>query len=187
MARSRTRPRTPFTLHPTNYTLRTTPSTYHLSPYTLHPTPRGGMAPFTLHLTPYTLYLGEECREAEYCLVPPSPYTLHPTPSTFHLSLYTMHPTPRGGMALFTLQPTPCTCGRNGEKPNTASYTMHPAAHTSTCFAVWGLVFGVRGCGAWGLGCKVWGVGFGVWGLGVKVNRGCEGFVAHDFRGHVPG
>ena len=50
LSAARSRPLTPYTLHPTPFTLHPTPYTLHPTPYTLHPTP------CTLHPTPYTLY-----------------------------------------------------------------------------------------------------------------------------------
>jgi hypothetical protein len=64
--------------------------------------------------------LGEEWREAEHCPVQ-TPYMLHLTPSILHLTTPTFHP------SYYTLHPAPYTWGRDGDNPNTASKTMHPA------------------------------------------------------------
>ena len=81
---------TPFTPHPTTYTL-------HQTPYTLHPTL------YTLPSTPYTLH-------PTPCNLHPTPYTLHPTPHTLHPTPYTLHPTPSILYPKsYTLQPKPYT------------------------------------------------------------------------------
>ena len=96
-SRSPTPDPTPYTLHPTTYTLLNKQWTISRTPYTLHP------APYTRQPTPYTLDNRFYTLHPTPYTLNPTPYTLYPEPLTLHPTPYTLNPTP------YTLHPTPCT------------------------------------------------------------------------------